>query len=219
MDEVQLSDSAYQNRNIFISPDGKIKFQTISFNKKDYLKRRFCDLELSQPDWQEKHYNTLISYYGKHKYFKEILPNIEPVFKKTYSYLIEPVMDSMRICMEILNIPTKINFQHMLDYSRDNKKSDLVLSLVKAIGADIYLAGNGSKDYMQLDSFEKSQIRVIFNNFKHPQYEQKNTVKFEAGLSSLDLFFNMGIERSREIFWQSAESSKKDLLQNFINEH
>lgn len=210
MDEVQLSDSAFQNRNLFLSADGKIKYLTIGFNKKNYLSRRFCDLEITQPDWQDKHLNILKSYYGKHRFFPEILPYIEPVFRNAYPLLVDPVVESMRICMQLLEIPTKIIYQHELEYDRVTKKNDLVLALVKATGANVYLAGTGSKDYMQLDTFKAQGIHIVFNHFVHPVYPQRNQEKFESGISCLDLLFNVGIDRAREIFWQALHAEAKN---------
>lgn len=204
MDEVQLSDSAFQNRNIFLSADGKTKYLTIGFNKKGYMSRRFCDLEISQPDWQEKHINTLKAYYGKHPFFSEVLPVIEPVFRNNYTFLVEPVVESMRISMQLLGIPTRIVSQHDLDYDRATRKNDLVLALVRSAGADVYLAGTGSKAYMQLETFAAQGIQVEFNRSIHPEYPQRNMQKFEPGISCLDLLFNVGIECAREIFWQAV---------------
>lgn len=208
MDEVQLSDSAFQNRNIFLSADGKTKYLTIGFNKKGYMSRRFCDLEISQPDWQEKHINTLKAYYGKHPFFSEVLPVIEPVFRNKYTFLVEPVVESMRISMQLLGIPTRIISQHELDYDRATRKNDLVLALVKSAGADVYLAGTGSKAYMQLETFAAQGIKVEFNRSIHPEYPQRNMQKFEPGISCLDLLFNVGIECAREIFWQAVRDNK-----------
>lgn len=203
MDEVQLSDSAFQNRNLFLSADGKSKYLTIGFNKKGYLSRRFCDLEISQVDWQEKHLNTLKSYYGKHRFFSEVMPCIEPVFQNSYTRLLEPVVESMRLSMQLLGITTRIIYQHEQEYDRETKKNDLVLALVKSTGADVYLAGAGSKSYMQLDTFSAQGIEVRFNHFAHPDYPQKNMEKFVPGISCLDMLFNVGIERSRKIFLES----------------
>ena len=211
MDEVQLSNSAFQNRNLFLSADGKTKYLVIGFNKNGYMSRRFCDLEISQPDWQEKHLRTLKAYYGKHRFYSEILPFIEPVFLNAYSLLIEPVVESMRISMQLLKIPTKIIIQHELDYDRAARKNDLVVALVLAVGADVYLAGTGSKAYMQLETFEAQSIRVDFNHFVHPEYPQLNMKKFEQGISCLDLLFNVGIERAREIFWQVVHDEVKNV--------
>lgn len=209
MDEVQLSDSAFQNRNLFLSPDGKTKYLTIGFNKNGYLSRRFCDLEIVQPDWQEKHLNTLKAYYGKLRFYREVLPFIEPVFRNTYRLLVDPVVESMRVSMQLLGISTKIICQRDLNYDRETKKNDLVLALVKSAGADLYLAGTGSKAYMRLDTFTEQGIQVIFNHFVHPEYPQRNMQKFEPGISCLDLLFNVGIERSREIFWQAVHNEAK----------
>ncbi len=210
MDEVQLSDSAFQNRNLFLSPDGKAKYLTIGFNKKDYLSRRFCDLEIVQPDWQAKHLNVLKAYYGKHCFFTEVFPYIEPLFSKEYSLLAAPVLESMIISMQLLDIRAKIIYQHELEYDRETRKNDLVLALVKATGADVYLAGTGSKSYMQLDVFKENGIDVVFNHFAHPAYPQRGQEKFEPGISCLDLLFNVGIERSREIFWQALHGEAKN---------
>ena len=210
MDEVQLSDSAFQNRNLFLSPEGKAKYLTIGFNKNDYFSRRFCDLEITQADWQEKHLNMLKSYYGKHRFFYEVMPFIEPVFHNVYSLLFEPVIESMRISMGLLDISTKIVYQHELEYERTAKKNDLVLALVQAIGADIYLAGTGSKNYMQLQAFEAQGIHVEFNHFVHPEYPQNKLSQFEPGISCLDLLFNVGIERGREIFWHALHAEAKN---------
>jgi hypothetical protein len=209
MDEVQLSDSAFQNRNIFLSPDGKTKYLTIGFNKINYFSRRFCDLEIVQTDWQEKHLNTLKAYYGKHRFYAEVLPFIEPVFSNAYTLLVDPVVESMRISMQLLEIPTRVINQHELDYDRATRKNDLVLTLVQAAEADVYLAGTGSKAYMQLETFTACGIQVRFNHFAHPEYQQRNMQKFEPGISCLDLLFNEGIERSREIFWQAVRGEVK----------
>jgi len=209
MDEVQLSDSSFQNRNIFLSSDGKTKYLTIGFNRDGYMSRRFCDLEISQTDWQDRHMNTLKAYYGKHRFFSEVQAFIEPIFRNSYTFLVEPVVESMRISMQLLDLPTGMMSQHELAYDRTTKKNDLVLALVKSAGADVYLAGTGSKSYMQVDTFAEQGIQVEFNHFVHPEYPQRNMQKFEPGISCLDLLFNVGVERAREIFWQAVHNKAK----------
>jgi hypothetical protein len=202
MDEVQLSDSAFQNRNIFLTPDKKIKYLTIGFERKGYASKRFCDLSLLTPQaWQVLHARMLTAYYGKHPFFSEVWPLIEPVFTKQYSKLCEPIFDSMCISMGILGITSNLLYQSRLEYDRGAKKNELVIELVKAAGANCYLAGEGSRDYIRLPSFAAENIDVKWNRFKHPQYMQKNCDTFYSGLSCLDLFFNYGIQASSDLFW------------------
>lgn len=59
LDDVQLSDSAFQHRNIFLSNDGKVKYLTIPFVKKEYRNKGFKDLEIADPMWTKNHLNFL----------------------------------------------------------------------------------------------------------------------------------------------------------------
>jgi hypothetical protein len=66
------------------------------------------------------------------------------------------------------------------------------------VGADTYLAGKDGANYMDLKRFEKSEIDVIIQDFKHPVYEQLFG-DFESHLSIVDLLFNCGPESMRVI--------------------
>jgi hypothetical protein len=210
MDEVQLSDSGFQNRNIFLTPDKKVKYLTISFDKKGYTSKRFCDLDLRMPQtWQEEHARTLRAYYEKHRFFSEIWSYVEPIFTKKYLKLGEPVIDSMLISMQMLGVTKRVIYQSALNYDRSTRKNDLVLQLVSTMGVKTYLAGEGSRGYLELESFAAADIVVKWNNFQHPEYQQRNCDTFHAGLSCLDLLFNYGIENARELFWKSVRTEAK----------
>src|ERR1017187_8537694 len=77
MDEVQLSDSAYQHRNLLLTADGKTKFLTIPFVKKDYLKRPFREIRIASADWRTKHSNFIWNTYRGHLHANEIMPGLE----------------------------------------------------------------------------------------------------------------------------------------------
>ena len=47
---------------------------------------------------------------------------------------------------------------------------------------------------MQAEEFESSGLSLSVQDFKHPEYEQKSSQEFISGLSSLDLFFNLGLD-------------------------
>ena len=47
-------------------------------------------------------------------------------------------------------------------------------------------------------NFEEANIKVLWQDFKHPVYPQLHG-EFIPYLSSIDVFFNCGIEKSREI--------------------
>ena len=71
--------------------------------------------------------------------------------------------------------------------------SDLVLNICKECGADIYLSGQGGKDYLNLERFEGAEISVEFQNYQHQEYQQCfPKAGFCKGLSIVDLLFNEG---------------------------
>ncbi|MFP1628005.1 WbqC family protein [Streptomyces sp. 5K101] len=63
-------------------------------------------------------------------------------------------------------------------------KSDLILSLCKAAGADEYIAGPSGRDYLDLTAFADHDIAVRFFDFDHPTYPQGG--RFVPCLSAVD---------------------------------
>ncbi len=204
LDEVQLSDSTNMCRNRFLTKSGKERYLTVSFEKKDYMKKRFCDVKLNKEvNWQQDHKNFLIDTYGKLPSFDEVWQEISHIFEESYETVYEVSMDSIFALRKLLDIRTPLMYQSAIDYCKEAKKNDLVLSLCEAVHAKSYLSGNGARNYMQVDSFVKKGIIVEFQEFSHPCYPQAFSSVFIPNLSSLDLLFNCGIEMSRYIFWNN----------------
>ncbi|MFD7056816.1 WbqC family protein [Streptomyces mirabilis] len=64
-------------------------------------------------------------------------------------------------------------------------KSELILNLCRAAGADEYLAGPSGRDYLNLDAFAEHGITVRFFDFDHPKYAQ-GCDPFVPRLSAVD---------------------------------
>ena len=67
-----------------------------------------------------------------------------------------------------------------------------------------YLSGVGARDYYEPELYEKAGIEVIWQEFEHPVYPQQYD-GFIPYLSSIDLLFNCGIEKSRKILKDSLQ--------------
>jgi hypothetical protein len=207
LDEVQLSDNSNMFRNKFLTKTGKIRYLTIPFEKESYMKKRFCDVRLNmQINWQKDHENFIVDTYRKLSGFDETWSKIKHIFEKDYETVYEVCMESIYILRDLFGIDTALVYQSAIEYNRNSKKNDLVLELCKANNAQEYLSGVGAKKYMKVESFEASGIRVVYQQFTHPQYTQYNSKEFVSNLSALDLLFNCGIEESRRIFWENVTS-------------
>lgn len=202
LDDVQLTDSNMMHRNRYINKNGEISYITIAFNKKDYMKRSFLEIETNQNvDWQTRQYNALIDAYRKAPYLDETMELILPIFKEKYSRVIEVNLKAFNMIMNALDINTDIVFQSELVKGSTLKKDDLLIDLLKRVDADVYLSGNGAKKYMQIEDFSNESIGVQFQTFVIPEYNQCNSESFEGGLSILDMLFNIGIQNTKTIFW------------------
>ena len=199
MDDVQLADRAYQHRNIFFGNGGKEHMLTIPINKKNYRGKAIREITISDNGWQKKHARYLVDIYKKYPYFDDIYPNIDFIFQKDYKYLIDILHDTMQVTINLLDIDVDFRLQSDLEYNKNSKKSDLILELLSTIDKNsiTYLSGAGAKDYQDNKDFEERNIELAYQNFKHPTYSQfRNKQEFISGLSSVDMMFNIGKEKS-----------------------
>ena len=90
-------------------------------------------------------------------------------------------------------VPTSSGLVRSSTLGVDGAKSDLILALCRAVGADCFLGGlGGTRGYLEGAAFERAGIEVRWQEFSHPQYAQCAGGPFVAGLSSIDLLFNCG---------------------------
>lgn len=193
MDEVQLSDRAFQHRNIFLKNNGDTETLTIGIQKKGYRDKMINELLLNDQNWTESHLNFFRINYKRHSGFADLMPYLEDFYSKSYLSLIDVLVESLKISMDFFNIKTELIKMSEINYDRQKKKSELIESLVMAVGYKNYLSGVGAKDYMNLDSFTKNGINVLFQDFAHPIYSQSGRKDMIQGLSCLDYLFNYGL--------------------------
>lgn len=204
MDDVQLSDSAFQHRNQFLTNDGKVKYLTIPFVKQNYMATPFKELKIADASWRMKHNNFIQNNYKKHPFFDQIYSAVRPIFEEKTSYLFDVVLKSMNISMKLCGIHTELILQSQVAYNHEVTKGGLVIELLKAANAKHYLSGRGAEAYQNSEMFESAGITLEYMNFTHPEYPQKNSQEFIPGLSCLDLLFNVGSEKASQLMRSGA---------------
>lgn len=211
MDTVQLEKCSYMIRNRIIDTDGRIKYLTISAEKHGFLEKEYREIMIKDFSvWTSKQKNLILQAYKKCGYFDETWDAISPIFMEEHELLCDVTIHSINILRGIFGINTPLVLQSDIQVGSNLKKGDLVLGLCRAVGSDSYYAGRGaSMDYLDTGKFNDENIQVLYQNFKHPEYKQIGNHPFVPGLSSLDLLFNQGIVKSREIFWDLIERKDK----------
>ncbi len=213
LDEVQLEISSYMVRNRLAANNGQIGYLTMTIDRKGYLDRKYNEIETKNNDiWKQNGLNKLREYYRKAPGYQEVMEQLTPFFDQEYHTACEWAVASIKWLRGLLEIHTPLYFQKDLDYDTTQKRSDLVLSICQAMQADTYLSGRGgSVRYLDREKFAENGVKIVFQDFVHPVYPQRNTTEFLPGLSSLDMLFNCGIEQTKAVFWENVKRGNEFL--------
>ena len=84
----------------------------------------------------------------------------------------------------------------------DGRKDERLLSICRAIGAEDYLAAQGSAAYIEQEresgAFACSGVTLHYHNFKHPTYPQASD-PFISHMSVVDLLMHCGAKAALDI--------------------
>ena len=189
LDNVQYKKNEWQNRNRIKTANG---WQWVTVPVKYKFPEKICEVAINNSiDWKRKHLNAIVFNYGKSEYFNRYKPFFQDVFSKEWETLVDINIHLIRFLVESLCIDTEFLVASDLQLRQD--PTDRLIDICKEVGADIYLAGKDGKNYMDVGRFEQEDIRVIFQDFQHPTYNQLYT-GFEYNMSIIDLLFNHGQE-------------------------
>jgi len=194
LDHVEYTRRSFINRNRIKGPMGAI-WITVPVTIKG--KQRIKDVKICNTiDWKRKHLSTFRAFYGKAKYFDEFYPVLEKIYSKEWIYLADFNKEIIKTITRMLDIDTKFIDSSYLNPA--GKKMDMIIDLCKKVGATVYFSGIGAKKYQDESIFEKNGIKLIYQKFEHPVYPQRFG-KFIPNLSIVDMIFNVGIPKTKEI--------------------
>ncbi|MBI5643508.1 MAG: WbqC family protein [Deltaproteobacteria bacterium] len=197
LDNVQFvaSSRSWHNRDKLKTKDGA-KWFTVSVEKCP-RETMIKDVRLSADvDWRGDNLNLIEFNYRKAPFFDEIFPYVKSLYGFKCSRLVDFNLKSIEMLMGLFGIKIDSAFASALGAA--GKKNGLLIDILKKTGATDYLSGAGARDYLEPALFEAAGINVVWQEFSHPVYPQLYG-EFIPYLSSIDLLFNCGIEKSRVI--------------------
>jgi hypothetical protein len=147
-------------------------------------------------DWRTANLNLLRANYSNASFFDEIFPHLEEMYALKCERMMDFNMNSIEMLLTLFDIEVEMVLAGNLD--PQGAKNDLLVDILKKIGANRYLSGVGARDYFDPAPYNEFGIEVTWQNFTHPVYPQLHG-EFVSCLSSIDLLFNCGIKKSREI--------------------
>lgn len=200
LDSVPLNDSAFQNRNLFLTSQNNVQYLTIPLQKKNHIAKPMHTLLFATNNWQKKHEGFIRANYGKHKFFDEVWQYINPVFNQKFSNFGELSEKIIKISLKLFNLQQTLLVSSKINLTPDLSKESLILDILLKLQADAYLSGEGAREYQVEQHFLDKEVALYYQEFTHPVYSQKHSKEFSKGLSCLDIAFNIGIEKCHKLF-------------------
>lgn len=201
LDQVQYKPGEFQNRNRIRAKDGWMWLSVPVVSKgQSRQKIRDCVIDNTFP-WARKHLMSLKACYGKAGFFDVYFPFFEQVYAQRWEKLADLNVHIINYVLKQLSVEKPIYFASQLDTTKKN--TDLIIEICQKLKADTYLSGIGGKDYLDEEKFEKVNIKLIYQNFTHPVYQQefmRDQSDFMPCMSIVDLLFNEG-PKHREILF------------------
>jgi hypothetical protein len=190
-DDVDFSKSDFHHRNrIRCNSHDNIacpKFTWINLNVEK--KGKIKNIKIKNKNCFEEIIDKINKNYKNSKYFKEFNNELQYTLLKNTDKLSELNINIVYFIKKIYNIKCEIKLASDIKLSGQSKSKDLA-ELCSYFGAHTYLSGDGAKAYINIEEF--GHIRVLFQEFKHPIYEQ-NYEGFISNMSFIDHLFCHGI--------------------------
>ncbi|MFA5019706.1 MAG: WbqC family protein [Candidatus Pacearchaeota archaeon] len=203
-DEVLYVRKEFQNRNkIRINGNDNLNNPQSKWvgvpvcHKEDYIKHILInnELKIKGKNWKHQLIHDLEANYKKTEYFNKFFPMLKEIILKEHTTLLNLNLEIMEFFRKAFNINTKIIFASQLGlkpehYEKSNASQDII-KICKTTGANVYLSGEGGKNYLDLELFNKEGIKVEFQEYIHPVYNQAFS-GFLPYMSAIDALFNYG---------------------------
>ena len=191
-DSMQYTRRDWRNRNRIKTPRG-LEWLSIPVEVKGRYLQKINETRSSGGDWRREHWRTLAHNYGKAPHFADQAGRFEPLYLASAETMLSGVNQAFitEICA-LLGIRTRITRDS--DYPPTEGKTERLVALCRAAGADHYLRGPSARDYIQPELFEQAGIALEYMDYGgYPEYPQLHGA-FEHGVSILDLIFSTGAD-------------------------
>jgi hypothetical protein len=189
-DDVQFERQGFTNRNRILTAEG-VRWLTVPIKhvNKPLLINEVQIANRGKPSWGRKHWLTLKHSYCKTPYWNDFEDFFRETYESEWNLLIDLNMHFIRGIMDFLGIDKPLVLGSSL--TARGKKTELIVAQCREVGADVQLAGNGCKDYIDQSLFAEQGIKFVFQDFIHPIYGQ-NRSRFVPNLSVVDYLFCVG---------------------------
>lgn len=179
----------YAFRNKIKQPSGETWITLPVSNKSNLVP--WHDAIISDTDWKIKHIQQIDNAYHKTPYYTDIMPLITSCYDFQTSSVLEFNLNFISTVLTYFDWHGTVIRSSTLELNTSGL--DKIIDILQYVTATEYITGEGagSARYINADVFENINIKLTYQNFKHPIYTQQHG-NFIENMSIIDLLFNEG---------------------------
>lgn len=167
--------------------------------KEDYLANiSIKDGMRGKRHWKKELQHSLRTSYQNTEFFDKYFPELSDLIENTPGSV--PLVKFNMDVINYLNNAFGINKEMVMasslglkprEFERTFTASLDLAQICEALGGDVYLSGDGGRNYLDLEPFQSRRIEVAFQDYTHPVYEQAFP-GFAPYMSAVDALFCLG---------------------------
>lgn len=168
-DILQFTNKEWQNRNRIIFSH-KVEYLTVPVNRKFPVQIK--DVLIANSEWFVKPMRKLRLVYGNNP----LLDELEHIFSDHKKTLIDLNVALIEWVRMKLKINTKMLYLSDLHLCSNLNVSERIVQIVKILKGTKYLAGKGSKVYLDENIFKQNGIEVLWNDWEPKNEKDKLSI-------------------------------------------
>ena len=149
-------------------------------------------------EWNKEHLRLIELFYSNTPYFDKYFHNLSDIISIKHKSLTELSVSLIKYFLKELDIKTELKYSSEISDS-GLYGSDKIFNILEELNTTEYITGSGpgSMRYIDESGFNERNIKLKWQYYEHPKYNQLHG-EFIPYMSVVDLLFNEG-EKSRKI--------------------
>ncbi len=170
-----------------------VEWLTVPLLMKGHVDKSIGEMTINPAvNWKRKHTGTLAQAYRGRPYYEKYAGDIEALINGAGDSLGDFLFEMLGYFLDVLGIHGK-KILRASEMKASGSRSALLAAIATECGADVYLSGVAGREYLDIGPFEEAGLKVAFQEFRHPAYEQGYS-DFEPNMGVQDALFNLGGE-------------------------
>jgi hypothetical protein len=199
LDNVQFSKTGgnWSNR-VRLIVNGEAAWVTVPVIRNYHGVREIREMRIDESSgWRRKFLQNVRTNYARAAAFDAVFPFVERLVHTETDLLSEFNVTVIRaICGELQLPLAKLVLGSSLQ--AEGRATELLISMVRSVGGTAYLCGGGAGGYQDDQAFSAAGLRLVYQEFAHPSYEQRLPA-FVPGLSIVDALMHCGFDGVRAL--------------------